>query len=118
MSNFLNEHSIKILDSLPEGVYVIDKEFKIRFVNKAASIISNITPEEVLDKICRTFCKSERCEIGCPLTEVLQTNKNVIDLETTIQNKDGALIPIILNASILKDENGDPLGGIISFKKK
>jgi len=115
--SFLTEHSIEILDSLPEGVYVIDKEFKIRFVNKAASNITNIAPGEVLDKICRTFCKSERCEIGCPLTEVLQTNKNVIDLETTIQSKDGTLIPIILNASILKDENEDPLGGIVSFKK-
>lgn len=117
MNSFFNEHSIEILDSLPEGVYVIDKEFKIRFVNKAASQITGIAEEEVLGEICRTFCKSERCEIGCPITEVLRTNKNVIDLETTIQNKQGTLIPIILNASILKDENNNYLGGIISFKK-
>ncbi|VAX28999.1 Nitrogen regulation protein NR(I) [hydrothermal vent metagenome] len=116
MNDFLNEHSVNILNSLPEGVYVIDKEFKIRFINKAASKITNIKPEEVLEKICRTFCKSERCEIGCPITEVIRTDKNILDLETTIQNKDGNIIPIILNASLLKDEYGDPLGGIISFK--
>lgn len=117
MNNFLNKHSIKILDSLPEGVYVIDKEFKIRFVNKAATEITGIEESEVLNKVCRTFCKSERCEIGCPITEVLRTDRNVIDLEATIQTKDGAIIPIILNASILNDQNNNPLGGIISFKK-
>lgn len=117
MDKFLNDYSVKILDALPEGVYVIDKEFKIRFVNKAASQITKIKPEEVLGNVCRYFCKSERCEIGCPITEVLRTDKNVIDLETAIQNKEGELIPIILNASILKDEENNPLGGIISFKK-
>ena len=40
MNSFLDKHSVKILDSLPEGVYVIDKEFKIQFVNKAAYIIT------------------------------------------------------------------------------
>lgn len=116
MNEFLNEQSINILNSLPEGVYVIDKEFKIRFVNKAASKITNFKPETVINNICRTFCKSERCEIGCPITEVIRTDKNILDLETTIQNKEGNIIPIILNASLLKDEYGDPLGGIISFK--
>jgi len=117
MNNFLNEHSVKILDSLPEGVYVIDKEFKIRFVNKAGYEITRKKPEELLGNLCRTLCKSERCEIGCPITEVLQTNKNVVDLKSTIQDNNEALIPIILNASILKDEDNRPIGGIISFKR-
>ena len=114
---FININSVKILDSLAEGIYVIDKEFKIRFVNKAAYQIINKKPTDVIGQICRSLCKSERCEIGCPVTEVLQTGKNVIDMESTLQDNNGNLIPVLLNASILNDVDGDTLGGIISFKK-
>jgi len=115
--SFININSVKILDSLAEGIYVIDKEFKIRFVNKAAYQITNKKPTDVIGQICRSLCKSDRCEIGCPVTEVLQTGKNVIDMESTLQDNNGNLIPVLLNASILNDVDGDTLGGIISFKK-
>jgi PAS domain S-box-containing protein len=118
MDPLINNNSVKILDSLAEGVYVIDKEFKIRFVNKAAYEITNKTPDNIIGQVCRSLCKSDRCEIGCPVTEVLQTGKNVIDMESTLDDSNGNLIPIRLNVSILKDENDDALGGIISFKRK
>lgn len=117
MDRFINEHSIEILNSIPEGVYVIDKEFKIQFVNKAGYEITKKKPEDMIGNLCRSLCKSERCELGCPITEVLRTDKNVVELETTIQNGYGELVPINLNASLLKDENGKPLGGIISFRQ-
>ncbi len=117
MDKFINENSIKILDSLAEGIYVIDKEFKVRFVNKAAYSIIKKKPDDVIGQICITLCRSERCEIGCPVTEVLQTGKNIIDLESTLLDNVGNLIPVLLNVSILKDENDIALGGIISFKK-
>jgi|GEM_PF-7021841 len=38
--SFLTEHSINILNSLPDGVYVVDNEFPIVvFVNNAAGDI-------------------------------------------------------------------------------
>lgn len=115
--NFINKFSVKILDSLPEGVYVINKEFQITFINKAAEEITGISKENVIGKICRSFCRSERCIIGCPVTEVIKTERNIVDLESSIQDINGNLIPIKLNVSILKDDNNNPIGGIISFKK-
>lgn len=116
-NNFLDQYSIRILDSMPEGVYVVDKEFKIVFVNKSASDITGTKPSEVIGRVCRTFCKSERCQIGCPITEVIRTGKNIIDLESSLQDSEGNIIPIKLNAAILKDEKDEPIGGIISFRK-
>ncbi|MDP2038793.1 MAG: sigma 54-interacting transcriptional regulator, partial [Ignavibacteria bacterium] len=116
-NNFLDTYSIKILDSLAEGIYVIDKEFKIVFVNKSATQITGIKREDVLGKVCRTFCKSERCQIGCPITEVIRTGKNIIDLESSLQNNEGSIIPIKINASVLCDEKMEPIGGIISFRR-
>ena len=117
MNKFLDEHSKEILDSLPEGVYVIDKEFKIRFVNKAGYELTKKNPDDLLGNVCTALCKSERCELGCPITEVLNSGKNVIDLESTIDDVDGNLILVIINASLLKNEQNDPIGGIISFKR-
>ena len=117
MNKFLDEHSKAILDSLPEGVYVIDKEFKIKFVNKAGYELTKKKPDDILGNVCTSLCKSERCELGCPITEVLNSGKNVIDLESTIGDVDGNSIPVIINASILKDEQHNPIGGIISFKR-
>lgn len=117
MNSFINKHSVKILDSLPEGVYVIDKEFKIQFVNKAALVITKKKSEDVMGKVCTTICKSDRCKLGCPITEVLHSNHDVLDLESTIEDAKGNLVPILLNASILKNENDNPMGAIISFKK-
>ena len=116
-NNFLDTYSIKILDSLAEGIYVIDKEFKIVFVNKSATQITGIKREDVLGKVCRTFCKSERCQIGCPITEVIRTGKNIIDLESSLQNNEGSIIPVKINASVLCDEKMEPIGGIISFRR-
>lgn len=116
MDLFINENSIKILDTIPEGVYVIDKEFKIRFVNKAGYEITKKKPQDVLGNLCYALCKSERCELGCPISEVLRTDHNVVELDTAIQNAYGELVPINLNASLLKDESGNPIGGIISFR--
>lgn len=116
-NSFLTEHSIDILESLPEGVYVVDKEFHIVYVNKAASDITGISKNDVVGKICRSFCRSERCEIGCPITEVLRSDKNILDLESTLQHKNGTIIPVTINASLLKNENDEPIGGIISFRR-
>lgn len=113
--SFLNRHSIRILESLSEGVYIIDKEFKIVYVNKAASEITGISSDDVIGKVCRAFCKSERCEIGCPVTETLRTGKNIFDLESTLQHSDGRIIPVKMNASILRDDTNEPIGSIISF---
>jgi PAS domain S-box-containing protein len=119
MSTFTlsDQYSKKILNSLTEGVYIIDKEFKIIFVNNSAVQIIGIKPEDVLGKVCRTFCKSERCLIGCPITEVLRTGESIIDLESSLQNNKGNTIPVKLNASVLRDEDNKPIGGIISFRK-
>ena len=117
MKSFINENSIKILDSLPEGVYVIDKEFKIRFVNKAAYQIVGKNSEDLIGEVCTSLCKSERCEIGCPITEVLRSNRNIVDLESMLGDKNGNSIPVIINAAILKDDEKEPIGGIITFKE-
>ncbi len=114
---FLDKINLDILDSLPEGVYIIDKNFKIKYVNKTAERILGIPKSKVLNTLCKNLCKSDRCKLGCPIAEVLETGKNVINLESTFQTKEGKLIPVKLNAAIIRDKENIPAGGIISFSQ-
>jgi PAS domain S-box-containing protein len=106
-----------ILNSIQEGIYIIDKEFKIVFINDAAAKIVGVVPNNLYGKLCFNFCKSDRCEIGCPISEVLRSDTTINNLESTLQSFDGKVIPIKLNASLLKNDSDEPIGGIISFSK-
>ena len=116
-NNLLSLCGIEILDSLVEGIFIIDKDFRIVYVNKVATEIIKLNAEELVGRVCISICKSERCQIGCPITEVLRSDRKVIDLESTIQDSTGKIIPIKLNASLLKDDENEPIGGIISFRE-
>lgn len=112
----IHKYSQNILNSLAEGVFVVDKEFKIIFANKAAERILGRKGDDFLGMVCKYFCLSDQCNISCPIAEVLITGKQVLDLEASYQNNQGKTIPVKINASVLTDDDGTPAGGIISFR--
>lgn len=105
-----------ILNSLAEGVITVDKDFKITFFNEAAERITGFDREKVLGKFCKNIFNTEYCFSNCPIANVLQSGKNVLDFDTTIQCTNENAVPVRLNAAILKDENNFPIGGVISFR--
>ncbi len=111
----INKNDV-ILNSLAEGVITVDKDFKITFINEAAEKITGFEKNQVLGKFCRNIFKSDFCSKNCPIANVLQNGKNVYDIETSIRCNNNELLPVRLNAAILKDELNSPIGGVISFR--
>lgn len=105
-----------ILNSLAEGVITVDKEFKITFINEAASSMTGFQKDEVLGKICKNVFKSDYCSENCPIARILKFGKSIFDFESQIECKGSFPIPIKLNAALLKDENDNPSGGVITFR--
>jgi PAS domain S-box-containing protein len=105
-----------ILDSLAEAVVTVDKDFKITFINEAAEKITGFKKEDVIGKFCKHYFDSKFCEFNCPIVNVLKTGKNIYDRETEINCSERQNLPIKLNAAVLKDENNQPIGGVISFR--
>ncbi|HET54070.1 MAG TPA: PAS domain-containing protein [Ignavibacteria bacterium] len=112
----IHKYSRYILDSLAEGVYVVDKEFKILFINKAAEQLLGKPRKGFIGAVCTTFCRSEICDYACPISKILLTGQNVIDLETVYTTPKGESIPVKINASLLLDDDLTPIGGIVSFR--
>lgn len=105
-----------ILNSIAEGVITVDKEFKITFINEAAEKLTGFKKEQVIGQFCKGVFKSEFCLTNCPIAQVLKNGKNIFDMDTSINCLENQPIPIRLNAAVLKDENGIPIGGVITFR--
>lgn len=113
ISDKLKDH---ILDSIGEGVFTVDKNFRINFFNKSAERITGKSGDEVIGHFCKNVFRSNVCFTDCPISIVLKTKKNIFDFESKIQCNTGAMKPIKLNAAVLYNENDEPTGGIISFR--
>lgn len=113
ISDKLKDH---ILDSIGEGVFTVDKDFKINFFNKSAERITGYKRDEVLGKFCKHVFHSQVCFTECPIAIVLKSKKNIYDFESSIQTQSVPCKPIKLNAAVLYNESDEPTGGIISFR--
>jgi PAS domain S-box-containing protein len=111
-----------ILDSIGEGLFTVDKDFKINYFNRAAEQITGHKREDVIGSFCKHVFKSNRCFKKCPIAQVLELGKNIYDWESSIRNKNGTITPIKLNAAVLKNDgdkaNFMALWGIIKRCEK
>lgn len=104
----------QILNSISEAVFTVDKNLRIKYFNDAASELTGYSKDEVLDKICKRVFKPSNCCSQCPLLMVLETKKKITDYYSDICAKNGELKQVKMSASLLKNEDGEPDGGIIS----
>ena len=105
-----------ILDSIGEGLLTVDKNFKVNFFNRAAEQITGYNRDEVLGQFCKYVFKCEMCETKCPIGIILETGNSLYDFRSSIEIKNGSRKPVKLNAAILKNEDKDPVGVVISFR--
>lgn len=108
----LKEH---ILDSIGEGVLTVDKEFRINFVNKAAMKILGLDESEIIGSFCKYVLASSHCYDNCPIACALTSGQGVKGQEIKVTPPGKKSIHLKVNSSVLYDDTGDPIGGILSF---
>ncbi|MGA1843824.1 MAG: ATP-binding protein [bacterium] len=104
----------KIMSSIAEGIISLDKEFHITSYNRAAEQITGYQAEEVLGKFCWDVFKDADCE-NC-LKAVISLNRPVVNLEKIIHTKNRGPIAILASIDVLKDEEGNIIGGVKTFR--
>lgn len=109
-------HAAVILDSILEGVFTIDRELKITYFNQAAEKITGVPRQEAIGQYCFEVLRSNVCETGCPFEKLPHSDINNLNLYVNILRADGKQIPINVSAASLKDENGEILGGVETFR--
>ncbi len=93
----------EILENMPGGYMMIDRNFKIVQVNKQVCEITGFTSEELLNKSCSLLCAREYPKKQCPFyTQGLSSSAG---MDTTLKCKDGRVVPILKNARFIEVDN-------------
>lgn len=105
-----------VVDSLPIAVVTVDPELRISGFNPWAEQVTGYSRAEALGRPCGEILQGERCGADCPLRTVLDQERRILRLETTIRNKQGQEVPVRMNTAGLFDGNGTLLGGLEAFQ--
>ena len=105
-----------ILDSISDGVFTVDSEWRITSFNRAAEQITGVPRKEAIGQRCCEVFRASICESACALRITLETGRPIINKAIYIVNAEGRTIPISVSTAILKDGGGELIGGVETFR--
>ena len=105
-----------ILDSIADGVFTVNREWKITSFNRAAEAITGITRAEAIGQRCCDVFRASICETECALNHTIESGKSLINKQIYILNADGQRVPVSISTALLKDEQGAIIGGVETFR--
>ena len=103
----------QIIDSMADGVFTMDNRGVISSWNASMERISGYSAEEALGKTCKILhcsrCFGKNCPADMQSCRILELQQSEAK-ECLLQHRDGHDVPVIKNASVVKDERGNILG--------
>lgn len=116
MDRQLHSETDIILDSIADGVFTVDKDWRITSFNRAAEQITGVHRADAIGRPCREVLKADVCEGGCALRETMETGHTIISKPVDIIDAHGRRRPITISTALLKDEKGQVVGGVETFR--
>jgi PAS domain S-box-containing protein len=104
-----------IVDTLQDGLMVVDPNGNIIAANPAAERVTGYTADELIGKSCRILnCTGCKIIGKGPGTQwcALFNKGSIREKRCLITNKDRHAVHIIKSASVLRNENGDIIGAV------
>jgi PAS domain S-box-containing protein len=105
-----------ILDSVADGVFTVDKDFRITSFNRAAERILGMPRNTAIGQKCCEIFRADICHEDCALRESLATGRQIIDKPVSILNSRAKRVPIRISTAVLKDAKGRVMGGVETFR--
>ncbi|MDD2464878.1 MAG: sigma 54-interacting transcriptional regulator [Desulfobulbus sp.] len=105
-----------ILDSIADGVFTVDRNWRITSFNRAAEEITGWVREDAMGKSCSDIFHSSICGKNCAIAESLYKGAPASNRSITIRNSQGAKVPISISAAPLTDHEGNIIGGVETFR--
>lgn len=105
-----------ILDSVADGVFTVDNNMRITSFNRAAEEITGFSRDEAMGQPCCEIFRTDVCLDQCPVRKALASGDNITNIEVDLLDRNNHEIPISVNASVLRDAFGEPIGGVETFR--
>lgn len=111
----------RILDSLYDGVYLVNLDRRITYWNSGAERITGFRQDEAVGRRCQdNFLVhvddrgNSLCLNGCPLSWTMASGQPQ-EAEVYLQHKDGYRVPISVRSAPIRDRTGQVVGAVEIF---
>ena len=105
-----------ILESISDGVFTVDENWRISSFNRAAEEITGVSREEAIGRPCSEVLRSSLCGRECALRKTLENGQPVIGKNCYFIDIEGEQIPISLSTAVFKNSKGEIIGGAETFR--
>ena len=105
-----------ILDSVADGVFTVDHEWRITYFNRAAERITGVPREKAVGSRCCDVFRASICADGCALRHTLDTGEPVVNRAAFIIDARERKVPITISTSVLRNDLGQLVGGVETFR--
>ncbi|MDI6817308.1 MAG: PAS domain S-box protein [Actinomycetota bacterium] len=105
------EHIYRLV---PSAIFTVDLNGCITSFNKQAEEITGYSAEEVIGKNCTVFALAP-CSTRCGLFKC-DMDEPIIGKICAIKRRDGQLLTVSKNLDLLRDVDGNTIGGVESFE--
>ena len=103
----------RIIDSMADGVFTMDAEGRISSWNPSMEKISGYSATEALGKTCELLrcsrCFGQECPADARKCRIIEKGASEAK-ECHLRHKAGHGVPVIKNASVVKDDEGNVIG--------
>jgi len=111
----LNEYWKTVVDTIQDGIMIVDKAGTIVSANKGFENITGYSQEDIIGKSCSTLncnkCDAARKKRGDHWCVLFRTG-TVKMSRCAIQRADGTYIHVLKNASLFHDNTGEIIGAV------
>ena len=105
-----------ILESISDGVFTVDGDWRITSFNRAAEQITGVPRTEATGRRCADVFRASMCEASCALRHTIETGAPVVNRTAFIIDTTGRRIPISVSTALLRNEHGEVAGGAETFR--
>jgi PAS domain S-box-containing protein len=105
-----------ILDSINEGVFTVDPEFRITSFNAEAEAITGFSRQQALGHKCYEVLRASICQRGCAIRKSLETGEPQRNVRVTVLNSEMQAVPLCVSSAVLHDAEGRMIGGVEIFQ--
>jgi PAS domain S-box-containing protein len=104
-----------IIQSMADGVITVNEKLQVTDLNRAAEKLTGYLRGDALGHFCGEILHSSMCGKECPL-KMAMVSGEAVSREAILHNRQGQKIEVMLTASALRDNQGNLLGGVETFR--
>lgn len=115
-SGLSGEQYRMILDSLSEGVCTVDLDWRITSINKQALRLMGVTGKEASETSFQALFECQLATCRELFADIMSAGKYVRETSACITNGEGERIPVVVNAGPLRNNDGNIVGLVATFR--